>query len=483
MRIVADSIVRGTGTMGFVCECLDDMWAVYNLIQQGDRVQSYTLRKVAVGAQAAATERVRLKLEVRVAELLFDPEQAEIRVSGVVCSECEHVRLGAFHTLELTERQPFYVHKDEWDETALAGLRRARAGVPSHVELVALMIEAGSAQVCCVSKGLTVVRAKIEAAIPKKRSGDARHAEATARFFEAVLAALVRSSDWERSSSSSSSSSGEEEGGGGGGGPAKPPTLLIASPGSTKEAFRAYLAEAVASRPAAELRGLGRAQVLCASAAAGSKWALGDALGDPRVAALLGGLAATEEVALMGAWQTLLAREPERAQYGWRHCAAAVERGVVEHLLVSDRLSRTGSKEARADVARLVERARAAKGRVTLLSSMHASGEHLSQMGGLVATLRYVVHDLDEAAEEQAGAPGQRRGGGEAAGAAAGEGGAAGSGGGGGGGGGGSGSAAGHRLQEAAPGAAAAAAPRPAAKDRFGVAFDTDSDRSDDSDA
>jgi hypothetical protein len=76
---------------------------------------------------------------------------------------------------------------------------------------------------------------------------------------------------------------------------------------------------------------------------------------DPKVAALLGGLAVSEEVALMGAWQTLLAREPERAQYGWRHCAAAAERGVVEQLLLSDRFSRTGTREGGEAAAHAVQ--------------------------------------------------------------------------------------------------------------------------------
>ena len=481
MRIGKDTIVRGVGSLNLTCESLDDMWLLYNLIQVGDRIKSSTHRKVAVGSSAGTSERVFFHMEVAVTELLFDPEQAEIRAQGRVCSEHENVKLGAFHTLELAQHQTVTVHKDGWDAEALAAVHGARgnAGLGA-VELVALMLEAGSAQVCAVSRGLTVVRGRVEASIPKKRSGDSRHAEAMQQFFEAVLAALVRSTDWERGGSGS----GGGGGGGGGGGdspaaaaPTPVPTLLIASPGSIKDAFRDFLREAVASR-AGELRGLGKARVLCAPAAAGSKWALAEALADPAVAAALGDLQASSEVALMGAWQALLAKDPERAQYGWRHCAAAADRGAVEHLLVSDRLARVGGRAARDDVLALCDRVRRSKGKVSVLSSMHASGEELCGMGGLVAVLRNVVHDLEEAAAEQAGAPGLRSGGGE-----------------GGGGGGGGGTAqqllqqqqqaaaapmAGHRLQEAA----AAPAPRSGGADKFGVAaFDTDSDNSVDSDA
>lgn len=472
MRIVFDGVNRGVGAVGLLCDSLDDMWLVYNLIRVGDRVRCMTLRKVAVGAQGLKSERLLIPLEVEVADLLFDPEQAEIRASGLVCSESEHVRKGSYHTLELTMRVKFDLHKDAWEEGALASLRQARSGVAAGVELVALMLEAGSAQVCCVSRGLTVVRGRVEANIPKKRSGDARHAEAKRRFFESALAALVRASDWESSGgrgaaeAEDSGSRGSGAGGGGAGG-GKPPTLLIASPGSIKDEFKLFLEEQVASRPPSELRGLGRAQVLVASAPSCSKHALADALADPIVASALGGLAAAEEVALLGTWQMLLARDPERAQYGWQHCFAAAESAAIEHLLICDRLSRTGTREAREDVEDLLARVRASKGRVSILSSMHPSGELVSQMGGVVAVLRYAVHDLEEAAAAHAGGPGARR---AAAASGAGDGAPEGA----------SASLAGHRLQENP--AAQAPAPRAAAKDKFGVAFDTDSDCSEDSD-
>jgi protein pelota len=400
MRVTKESIVRGKGLMKLVCECVDDLWVIYNLIAVGDRVFASTLRKVAVGSQAAVNERVRLSMEISVEELLFDPDQGEIRVSGIVTTEMEQVKLGSHHTLELGLHQPLSLHKDEWDTQALESIRSAVSGPSKGVELVAVMMEPGSAQICQVSRGLTVVKSKVQSALPRKRSGETQHVQATVKFLDSVLSALIRSFDWEASSV-----------GGGGGELGSTPPILIASPGSLKDAFHAHLREAISKRPL-ELKALGKAQIICASATSGSKWALSEAMADPTCASLLSDLQATAGVTLMGAWQAMLGKEPARAQYGWSHCCAAVERGAVDLLLVSDRLSRTGGALARSDIARLMDKVQSSKGKVSTLSSMHSSGELLSGMGGIVAVLRYVVHDIEEASLEYPSAPGVRKGGG-----------------------------------------------------------------------
>lgn len=51
----------------------EDLWHVYNLIRQGDLVTATTFRKVEVGMNAER-ERVKIKLQVKVEAVDFDPE-------------------------------------------------------------------------------------------------------------------------------------------------------------------------------------------------------------------------------------------------------------------------------------------------------------------------------------------------------------------------------------------------------------------------
>lgn len=56
----------------------EDMWHVYNLVREGDRVTATTFRKVSKDAAAGSeSERIKLKLTVKVEGIEFDPEGEE----------------------------------------------------------------------------------------------------------------------------------------------------------------------------------------------------------------------------------------------------------------------------------------------------------------------------------------------------------------------------------------------------------------------
>ena len=53
------------------------MWHAYNLIREGDTVTATTFRKVqkdSGGTSAGASERIKIKLEIKVEEVDFDAE-------------------------------------------------------------------------------------------------------------------------------------------------------------------------------------------------------------------------------------------------------------------------------------------------------------------------------------------------------------------------------------------------------------------------
>ncbi len=53
----------------------EDMWHVYNLVREGDQVTATTFRKVAKDTGTGAeSERVKMKLTIKVEGVEFDPE-------------------------------------------------------------------------------------------------------------------------------------------------------------------------------------------------------------------------------------------------------------------------------------------------------------------------------------------------------------------------------------------------------------------------
>jgi protein pelota len=432
-----------SGSVEFHPESPEDTWAIFQLLEDGDRVTASDDRKTATG------ERVRLRLTLELAAVrdkaTFDPATGQIRVTGRNTEGSEHVKQGAFHTLGLDVRHKVALHKERWDpQLHLARLRDMEAPAAAGAVVAVVMMDAGSAQVCFVGGSLTTIAARVELAVPKKRTGAQGHEQGMQRFFEALAQSLLRHVDFSVCKA-----------------------VVLASPGFVKDDFLAFALREAASREA--LRPLldNRAKFVLARAAGGGTRHLPDALRDPVVAARLADTRAAGEVAALARFFEVLATDSARAQYGWRHVRAAADGGAVEALVVCDSLLRVRDAAARSAYAALLAECRAAGADVHLVSSMHAAGEQVAQMGGLCAVLRFAVHDIDEAAARLPRAPGASTGAGHSASAGAG-----------------AGAGAGVGVDEGAAGSgadgSAASAPRQIAGTR---AYESDSDASVDSDA
>jgi protein pelota len=212
----------GAGTYGMIAEDGEDMWCAYNLIETGDKVSASTIRKVAKegAAPGAASERIRTKLTVEVISAGFDPESASVRVAGRNAEENTWVRMGAHHTIELELHHPFYIEKTHWDSVHLKRLHEARDTATAQADVAAVVMDLGLANVCLLTDRMTIVRAKIEMPIPKKRPGASGHEKALNRFHDAVLSAIRRVVDFE-----------------------KVKAVILASPGFVREDFFNYMME------------------------------------------------------------------------------------------------------------------------------------------------------------------------------------------------------------------------------------------------
>ena len=65
--------------------------------------------------------------------------------------------------------------------------------VTRTADVAAIVMQEGLAQVCLVTPSMTIVRAKIEHNIPRKRKGSCKqHDNAVVRFYDAVMQAVLR---------------------------------------------------------------------------------------------------------------------------------------------------------------------------------------------------------------------------------------------------------------------------------------------------
>jgi len=373
----------------------DDLWTLYNLLSPGDLLRAPCARKVS-REEGGSGERVHAQLTLRVTALSYDAEAPELRVSGVNTGESAVCRVGAHHTAALGPRcGALELEKDPagggWDgehERTLASAAGARVGA----DVAAILLDGGGhAAICLVTERRTLVRARVDVAIPRKRGGasaaggggggggggaadSGARSRATARFFEAVLAAALRVIDW-----------------------AAVRVVIVASPGFAKDEWLRWAAEAAAARPEARPLAEARAKLLPAHVSAAHPRALAAAFAEPALAARLAGTrAAGEAAALASLWEALRA-DDGRAHIGYRLVRLAADRGAIARLLVADALLRRAPPDVRRDYVALAAEAAAAGGEVTVCSAMHAAGAQLSQMGGVAAVCRYAIADAEEA--------------------------------------------------------------------------------------
>lgn len=78
--------------------------------------------------------------------------------------------MNAYHTLELEMNRKFSLRKAEWDSISLDRIDQA-CDPSKSADVAAVIMQEGIAHVCLITSSMTLVRAKIDINIPRKRKG------------------------------------------------------------------------------------------------------------------------------------------------------------------------------------------------------------------------------------------------------------------------------------------------------------------------
>ncbi|XP_039015861.1 protein PELOTA 1-like [Hibiscus syriacus] len=353
MKVVhRDLVPNGPGVVKMIPVDSDDLWFVYNLIAIGDRVMARTVRKVLRETSGGRdAERVALKLEIKVEAVDYDKEGSVLRIRGKNTLENEHVKIGAFHTLELELQRPFVLKKEVWDSLALDVLHQASdPGVSA--DLAVVLMQEGLANILLVGRSMTTTRSRIETPIPRKHGpAIAGYESALKKFFENVLQAFIKHVDFNVIR-----------------------CAVIASPGFTKDQFHRHLlleAERRQLRPIIE----NKSRIILVHTSSGYKHSLREVLDAPSVMNMIKDTKAAEEVRALKDFFNMLSNDPNRACYGPKHVEIARERMSVQTLLITDDLFRNSDVITRQKYVDLVKSVQKTGGTAHIFSSMHVSGE------------------------------------------------------------------------------------------------------------
>ncbi|XP_054290265.1 protein pelota [Macrosteles quadrilineatus] len=378
MKLVYKNVDKdGGGSVTLMPEEPEDMWHAYNLISEGDSVRASTIRKVqnesATGS--STSNRVRTTLTITVETIDFDTQACMLRLKGRNIEENQYVKMGAYHTLDLEVNRKFALSKPEWDSIALERIDIA-CDPTQNADVAAVIMQEGLAHICLITASMTLVRAKIDHVIPRKRKGNVKqHEKGLQKFFENVMQGILRHINFDIVK-----------------------CVLIASPGFVRDQFYEFMIQE-AVKTDNKLLLDNKSKFLLVHSSSGFKHSLREVLMDPVVVAKMADTKALGEVKALDYFYTMLQTEPAKAFYGLKHVEAANESQAVETLLISDNLFRSQDIQQRKRYVNLVDSVRDSGGDVKIFSSMHVSGEQLMQLTGVAAILRFPLPDLEDEEE------------------------------------------------------------------------------------
>lgn len=374
MKLVAKNFEKdSSGSVVLVPEEAEDMWHAYNLIAVGDHLKSTTIRRVQNESMtgSVSSSKVRTTLTIAVEGIEFDTQACMLRIKGRNVEENQYVKMGAYHTIDLELNRKFTLIKEYWDVIALERVEMA-CDPTQHADLGAVLLHEGLGHIILVTSSMTVVRAKIDMNVPRKRKGFcSQHDKGLLKFYDALIQGILRHINFDVIK-----------------------CILIASPGFVKEQFCDYMFQQ-ALKSDWKVITENKSKFVLVHSSSGHKHALKEVLADPTVTARLAETKAAGEVKALDTFFSVLQMEPDRAYYGIHHVEKASDASAVETLLVTDELFRSTDLPTRKKYVKLVESIKDNGGDVRVFSSLHVSGEQLGQLSGVAAILRFPMPEID----------------------------------------------------------------------------------------
>ena len=364
----------GEGSVALTPEEPEDMWHLYNLIQEGDSIRASTIRKVTTESATGTTasNKVRTTLTLQVENIEYDTQACVLRVKGRNVVENDYVKIGQYHTLDIEVNKKCTLYKKKWDSIALERIDMA-IDPSNKADIAAVLMQEGLAHVCLVTPFMTLCRAKIEVNISRKRKGNCgQHEKALIKFYDNMIQAIIRHINFDVAK-----------------------CVILASPGFLKDQFFEYMNQSAVKNDLKVIIENKAKFVLCHSSS-GFKHSLKEILIDPLIQNKLTETKAASEVKALESFYHLLNTDPSKAFYGVKHVEKANEFQAIDILLISDKLFRSKDVNERKRYVRLVDTVRENRGDVKIFSSLHISGEQLDQLTGVAAILRFPVPELEE---------------------------------------------------------------------------------------
>ena len=379
MKIIGKNNLKSgeQGTIKLTVENAEDLWALYNIMEEGDSIRLSTSRKVQIETGSKSTSiKKNITITIKIESIEYSPNS--IRFKGKNISENDFIKIGQYHTDEIIVNSTFTLSKNYWDDIHLETLKRA-TDVTVMSEIVAILMEAGISNLFYITSTQTVSKGKITQSMPKKKGGFAKHDLKENKFFNKILNQFIKQINFENTK-----------------------VLIIAGPGLIKEEFKKFLEKSIESntKELAELKN-NLNKIIYTESSSGFKHSLQEILSKPNIKALIKDTKCIDDVSVMEKFNEVKGLQPDKLFFGYKSFDIAYKNYAIDTLIFTDGYIRKLSGLERKDLSTKIKDLKLNKIKVCQFSSLHFTGEKIDEFGGICGILKYVVEEIAELGNEK----------------------------------------------------------------------------------
>ncbi|KRW99069.1 hypothetical protein PPERSA_11670 [Pseudocohnilembus persalinus] len=384
MKILKRKIIKGQGFVQMIPTEEEDLWHIYNLIHEGDKIKSITTRKVVSVSQTGVknAQKKRIVLTLKIVKISYHAsDHLALEIKGINVEKNDYLSLNQFHTFTVDLDTPITIIKNDWYGYHFKILKEL-SDPAQDTDVAALVMDEGIGHLCFVKSQITLMKQKIEKSIPKKRQGASGHDTEMQKFyklcFDAIM--LIDFRDVQ--------------------------CLILASPGTIKDDFLKYIKEqAMLIQYQQKFKQLAILQkIICVKSSTGYLNSLNEALQDPSVINRLQDTKAIKQIKIFDEFYKELSKDENMVAYSEKSVIECYKQQAIKKLLISDKLFRTKDLNKRRFFNGLVDSIARQGGETYIFSSLHKSGENLNNLSGIAAILKFPVildDDEDESEDEE----------------------------------------------------------------------------------
>jgi len=335
------------GEIKLMPENLDDIWHLYNIVEEGDLIRAVTFRtdeQKDDKIRSKKAEKKRMKLGIRVSEVKFHEFSDRLRIHGTIEEGPQDLK--SFHTLNIDadKMDKLSIIKEQWKDYQLQRIDEA-VKLSKQAILTFVSLDDDSATIAVLRQSGVQWIADIDS----KRSGKMYESKNTENEYFGEIISVVRTNKTKDSS------------------------LVVVGPGFTKEHFLKYGREKEPQLfEKCVVHGVGNSGM--------------NGVQEAIKTGIIGQITKENRVVFETSLVEKLFEEIKKnglAAYGEEEVKNALLNGAVERLLITDILIRNERGEE------LLRLAKQNNSEFTIINTMHEAGKIIEGIGGVGALLRF----------------------------------------------------------------------------------------------